>query len=83
MNLKCINDIRVICKHCDLDMVLESNMNNRESIYICKGCDMHIILFSKGCNRSMDSFNKKSDIEEPVDVVVSKVVKQDNVRGLV
>ena len=48
MKLKKIDGIKVICRNCNQDMILESNMDNYESIFVCQGCKEHIILVSKG-----------------------------------
>lgn len=39
-----IDDIKVICKKDGAEMILESNHNNKNGIFVCMGCKEHINL---------------------------------------
>jgi len=39
-----INDIKIICKRCDQDMVIESSYNDTNGILVCPICSEHINL---------------------------------------
>jgi len=46
MNWKKLDEIKIICKRCNKEMILESTLNDTNGIYICNKCLEHVNLGS-------------------------------------
>lgn len=59
-----LDDLKILCKSCNKQLVLESMFNGHRGIYSCPKCDNHamIDLFDKNCEggKGREGYGRKN-----------------------